>query len=211
MAGLYTIDVSYGYSCEGGRILGQGAFQVVPTTACTNCYYSYYMNVRTDKTTYLQGETVHVFADFEMTYPTSGCPTMTSPGPPPYPSPTLGYVVWSRNAKVIYSAIANATQAGNQEYTFDFQGRYDWAPGEYSLIVLTDLSFYTASTSFQIIANPSATLTTITTLTTYTTTVPEFTSLALILGMAVIMITLFVRRIDRTRMSRRSFKGEMAV
>lgn len=35
VAGRYTIDVSYGYSCGGGRIFGQGAFQVVPTTPVT--------------------------------------------------------------------------------------------------------------------------------------------------------------------------------
>jgi hypothetical protein len=229
VAGRYTIDVSYGYSCGGGRILGQGTFQVVPTTACTNyltttvtstsCYlaqiFGLSITVHTDKSTYLQGETVHVTGDWGISRPPPECGTMYVVEVTRQP---MIIVVTDDVMRVVYRAsVLDANilfvglPASSGNFSSIFLAQYDWAAGNYTVTIYSGTYPGQASANFRVVANPSAVLTTVTTLTTYTTTVPEFTSLALILSMAVIMITLFVRRIDGARMSRRSFKGEIAV
>jgi hypothetical protein len=233
--GTYSVAVSYRYPCVGGGLVfGQGTLQVAPSTACTNylmtttatttvtstkCLlplqiFGLLITVHTDKSTYLQGETVHVTGDWGISRPPPECGTMYVVEVTRQP---MVIVVTDDVMRVVYRAsvldahvfVFEPASYGN--FSSSFLAQYDWATGNYTVTIYSGTYPGQASANFRVVANPSAVLTTVTTLTTYTTTVPEFASLALILGMAVIMITLFVRRIDRARVSRRSFKGEIAV
>jgi hypothetical protein len=198
-----TATTTLSATCDGYQTT------TLTTTACylgvgqTEYAFRSGITIRTDKSTYLQGETVNVTGEWRWQKPPYECQVWDVI----VPDVPLLYVIMDSRRTVLSSgslyASSKAPYYHDGNFTFSFMARYDWPPGNYTVEVFSDLRLQgQASTSVQVVANPSAVVTTVTTWTTYTTTVPEFTSLALILGMATILIALFVRRIDRTRMSR---------
>jgi len=194
---------------------------VVPTTATTTttvtttltrtvCYvsptFAISITVNTDKSTYLQGETVSIAGEWVATGPPLECGTtywiLLTRQP-------MFIVVTDYDAKVVHRASlldANInfsptlyyTSGGN--FSTSFQAQYDWSPGKYSVTVYSGTYLGQASASFEIAADPNARVITVTTLTTYTTTIPELpTSVALILGLATLLVAIFIRRIGGQR------------
>jgi len=170
---------------------------VTTTLTTTSCYlaqtFSMSMTVHIDKSTYLQGETVNVTGDWEIAKPPYVCgyyDIIILPRP-------MVYVVTDLDRRNIYSTgtFDSSSQLpyhyGN--FSFGFVARYDWSPGNYTLMVFSGILGGQASATFGVVLNPSATVTTVTTLTTYTTTVSECTSLVFILVIATLLVAVFVR------------------